>query len=104
MKVIELLNITGIDLNYQDSVRFRPTALDLDSAASFNDHYHYTQYGWTALHCASQFGHSDIVKLLLDKNANTHIKDKVFDNIPIVYNCIAHSSIPLLLFLNSAVG
>jgi ankyrin repeat protein len=35
------------------------------------------EYGWTALHLASEKGHTDVVQLLLDRGANKEIKDIV---------------------------
>ena len=37
----------------------------------------YHQYGRTALHSAAGAGHTDTVKLLLDRGANVHTTDKV---------------------------
>jgi len=34
-------------------------------------------YGWTALHLASYFGNSELVKLLLEKGSSTRIRDKL---------------------------
>ena len=37
----------------------------------------FTQKGWSALHLASQVGHSDIVKLLLNYHAQLELRNKV---------------------------
>mmetsp|Transcript_43814 Transcript_43814/g.132624 ORF Transcript_43814/g.132624 Transcript_43814/m.132624 type:complete len:157 (-) Transcript_43814:108-578(-) len=37
----------------------------------------YDEQGWTPLHYAAQLNHSEIVKVLLDGNANPILKDKV---------------------------
>ena len=33
--------------------------------------------GWTALHCACIVGHADVVKILLNYNADINVVDKV---------------------------
>ena len=33
------------------------------------------EYGWTALHRASMFGHTDVVRLLIERGAAVHAKD-----------------------------
>ena len=37
----------------------------------------YTQDSWSALLCAAQEGHTEIAKLLLEKEADLNIPDKV---------------------------
>ena len=43
----------------------------------FSDHYFALQDGRTALHWASESGHSNIVNILLSYDANVNVKDKV---------------------------
>ena len=35
------------------------------------------QYGWTALHCASMYGHTEVVQYLLTNGANLSATNKV---------------------------
>ena len=54
-------------------------------------HQHYTQLGDTALHCAVDQEHEDIVDLLLKANADTDLPKKV----------ITHSSHVILMRPNA---
>lgn len=40
-------------------------------------HFHFLQYGWTALHLAAEKGHMDVATVLLDRGANLEAQDKV---------------------------
>ena len=43
----------------------------------FTSHLYPVQDGWTALHAAAQEGHSRVVEMLLEANADVNIKTNV---------------------------
>ena len=70
-QVLELINKDHVDVNEKDSVSFFSFFLFLDDLGSFE------QGGTTAFLYASEYGHLNIMQLLLEKGANPLLKDEV---------------------------